>query len=158
MAVSLAFPSFYLQLLGSLIEDLGGDFNVCLALAGVNKVELDEPVFRPELQQIEQFIQTAIEQTQTPELGVLFGERLLVHTHGALGYAAMNAATLNEAITTVESFLRIRIAFMRLEVKDTNKLLLEADTALGGLERFFFEVVSMALKIEIGRASCRERV
>ncbi len=149
MTANIAFPGFYLQQLGILINDLGGDFIACLAEAGVTEEEIAQPIFHCELEQIERFIQTALKQTQTPELGMIFGERLLVHTHGALGYAAMNAATLNEAIITVESFLRIRIAFMRLEIEDGNKLLLKSDIALGELERFFFEVVCMALKIAL---------
>ncbi|MFY9180244.1 MAG: AraC family transcriptional regulator ligand-binding domain-containing protein [Venatoribacter sp.] len=149
MTAEIALSSFYLQQFGQLVDELGGDFAACVEAAGVSLAALDEPIFRGTWQQVEQFFGLALQQIQIPELGALFGERLLVHTHGALGYSVMNAATLSEALVMLESFIRIRIAFMHLQVANQNQLILRADIPLYKLERFFHEVVCMALKLAL---------
>lgn len=56
----------------------------------------------------EELIQDAIAVTEEPAFGLLVGERMLINSHGLLGYAAMNSATLRDAIRLVERYFQIR--------------------------------------------------
>src|SRR5699024_64090 len=111
MTASVALPSSYIQQLGEVVEDLGASFDTCMAEARFHGAALAGPMFRGTWPQFEALVHAATTATAKPELGLLLGERLLVHTHGVLGYAAMNAETLSEALQTLEQFIRVRVAF-----------------------------------------------
>ncbi len=147
MTASVALPSSYIQQLGELVEDLGASFDTCLAEAGLRADVLEEPMFRCAWPQFETLAQAVITATAKPELGLLLGERLLVHTHGVLGYAAMNAETLSEALQTLEQFIRVRVAFMQLAYDaDNAALVLSSDMPLGQAERLLMEAILLAIK------------
>jgi AraC-like DNA-binding protein len=149
MSVPVALPSIYLQQFSHLLNELGGDFTACLRVADLTPEMLNEPMVKGDWKQVERFFSCALQQVNVPELGALLGERLLVQTHGALGYSLMNAPTLSEAFGLLESFIRIRIGFMRLRVENQSRLILTADIKLATLERFFSEVVCMAVKLAL---------
>lgn len=147
MSISVALPSSYVQQLGELIDDLGANFAACLQAAGLHKSELEQPLFRCSWEKFEALLAAAVAATSKPELGLLLGERLLVHTHGVLGYATMNAATLHEALRTLEQFIRVRAAFMQLAYDACNaRLQLSSDIPLGQAERLLMEAILLALK------------
>jgi AraC-like DNA-binding protein len=56
----------------------------------------------------EQAVQDAIDATGEPAFGLLVGERMLINSHGMLGYAAMNCATLDDAIALIERYFLTR--------------------------------------------------
>jgi len=147
MKASVVLPSSYVQQFGELVEDLGGDFQACLAAAELTEKGFDAPLFRCEWSQFETLVSQAISLTGKPEIGLLLGERLLVHTHGVLGYAAMNAETLSDALQTLEQFIRVRVAFMQLAFDaQAAALVLSSDMPLGQAERMLMEAILLAIK------------
>lgn len=147
MTAAVALPSSYVQQLGELVDDLGADFSACLQVVGLQQSSLETPIFRCSLDVFVTLVSAAMEATNKPELGLLLGERLLVHTHGVLGYAAMNAETLSDAVKTLEQFIRVRVAFMQLAYdRESSSLVLSSDIPLGLAERFLLEAILMALK------------
>lgn len=144
---SVVLPSSYIQQLGELVDDLGASFEHCLSTANLDAALLGTPVFRCSWPQFETLINAALRTTAKPELGLLLGERLLVHTHGVLGYAAMNAETLSEALQTLEQFIRVRVAFMQLAFDvENSRLVLSSDMPLGAAERLLTEAILLAIK------------
>lgn len=149
MDITVVLPSFYVQQFGELVEDLGGDFKTCLASANLEPAVLKAPLAHFTLAECKQVALTACTQTQQPALGLLLGERLLVHTHGVLGYAALNASTLAEALAVLEQFIRVRVTVAQLSLQQTDnnaQLVLLSDAPLGLWERFLSEAVLMAVK------------
>ncbi|MYM21840.1 helix-turn-helix domain-containing protein [Duganella sp. FT135W] len=66
------------------------------------------------LGEFEQLVQDAITTTAEPAFGLLVGDRMQINSHGMLGYAAMNSATLREAIALMEQYLQIRTLLVRV--------------------------------------------
>ncbi len=60
----------------------------------------------------ENSLREAISMTREPAIGLLVGERLLVNTHGMLGYAAMSSVTIRQMLELFEHFIRLRIALI----------------------------------------------
>lgn len=50
--------------------------------------------------------------TGEPAFGLLLGERLLVNSHGVLGYAAANSQTLQQAIDVIEQYMLVRTSLL----------------------------------------------
>lgn len=147
MTVIAALPSSYIQQLGELVDDLGGDFETCLAVADISREALDVPLLELPLSRFITVISEALKQTRKPELGLLLGERLLVHTHGVLGYAAMNAETLRDALKILEQFIQVRVAFVHLAFNDDASCLsLTSNLPLGDADRLLMEAILLAIK------------
>jgi AraC-like DNA-binding protein len=66
------------------------------------------------LGEFEQLVQDAITATAEPAFGLLVGERMQINSHGMLGYAAMNSATLRDAIALMEQYVQIRTLLVRV--------------------------------------------
>lgn len=66
------------------------------------------------LDEFEQLVNDAITATAEPAFGLLVGERMQVNSHGMLGYAAVNSATLRDAIALMEQYLQIRTQLVRV--------------------------------------------
>lgn len=57
----------------------------------------------------------ALALTQEPAFGLLLGERLLVNSHGVLGYAAANSQTLQQAIDVIEQYMLVRTSLLAVK-------------------------------------------
>jgi AraC-like DNA-binding protein len=99
--------------------------------------------------EFEQLILDALEATQEPALGVLVGARLLVSSHGILGYAAMNSGTLGQAIHLLEAYFQIRtrlVAMRREAVGDEVRLVFDQTFPLGPIQRPVLEAITLTIK------------
>lgn len=149
MSLTIVLPSLYLQQLGELVDSLGGDFDRCLAAAGLQRSQLDTALLRLPWRAFQQLVEQSLSHSGRADLGLLLGERLPVQTHGVLGYAAMNATTLRDAIDLLVTFLRVRITLLALTPAphaDGLRLQLTAAVPLGATERFLAEAVLLAIK------------
>ncbi|MBA5638734.1 AraC family transcriptional regulator [Duganella sp. LX20W] len=61
-----------------------------------------------------QAIQDAIDATGDSAFGLLVGERMRINSHGMLGFAAMNCATLAEAIGVIEQYFLTRTRLVKV--------------------------------------------
>lgn len=92
-------------------------------------------------QQSHQLIQRVIEISGSPWLGLTFGERLNLMTHGALGQAVLSCNTLKQALELLLKYYRTRMIHARLE------LLYEGDLAVLSFD--FDEEYSEAYRFQI---------
>ena len=142
-------PVHYLRQIAEQVRTMGGDVAAWLAHAGLDERELSEgspavsePVFR-------ELVTNALEMTNEPALGLLVGERLVASSHGILGYAAMNSASLRQAIELFERYLKLRISLVTIThdvVEGDVRIRFLEEHPLGELERPVLEAVVLATK------------
>src|ERR1700755_2587353 len=84
--------------LADLVQELGGSSVGSLGSAGMERAALEARSALLGLAQMQTLVSQAIAQTRQPWIGVLLGLRMRVPAHGFLGFAAMNAATVREAL------------------------------------------------------------
>ena len=72
--------------------------------------ELDIPHLS--FQDFLRLMREALALTREPAFGLLLGERLLINSHGVLGYAAVNSQTLQQAIDLLEQYMLLRTSLL----------------------------------------------
>jgi AraC-like DNA-binding protein len=120
--------------LADLVGDLGGSSVRLLAEAGLERSQLEGSNAVLTLPQMQRLVAQAIAQTKQPWIGVLLGLRMRVPAHGFLGFAAMTAPTVREALDLVVRFAPIRSHVLRIsyEVKgDVCEVYLDEQADLG---------------------------
>lgn len=101
------------------------------------------------LDAFEQSIQDAIDATGEPAFGLLVGERMLINSHGMLGYAAMNSATLGEAIALVEQYFltRTRLVSVRQQTMGAEvRFIFDETLPLRKVRRPVLEAIVLTIK------------
>jgi AraC-like DNA-binding protein len=107
---------------------------------------LTDPTTRVPLRVCEAIVARAIELTGEPALGIALGMRMKVSSHGFLGFAAMTAATVREALELAARFATTRTSAIGLVLDVEGALAsvtIEERTPLDGIR----EVVVLALVI-----------
>jgi AraC-like DNA-binding protein len=112
-------PASHALDLADLVEDLGGSSVRLLASAGLERSQL-LPTSVLGLAQMKTLVSEAIAQTRQPWIGVLLGLRMRVPAHGFLGFAAMTAPTVREALDLVVRFAPIRSDVLRITYEVVN--------------------------------------
>ena len=136
---ALDLPGAYLR---DLIE-LSARWNVpAEALVQGLPVELDalhDPATRIPLPVAAEIIQRALRLTGEPALPLYVGWQMRLSSHGFLGFAAMTAGTVREAIELAVRFASTRTTALGLDLyveKDTASLVIEERSPLGPLREF----------------------
>ncbi len=114
---------------------------------------LAEPGARLSLAQLERLCERAILLTGEPGLGFYMGLQMRISTHGYLGFAAMTAETLREAIALAIRFAPTRTTALslRLHVEaDTASLIVDEQAQLGRSR----ELLIYALLIGLWQIAC----
>ncbi len=99
-------PSQYIAVLCELVEESAAGHDL-LQDSGLFAGDIRIPDRWIDQQIFEQAVARAYELTGNPALGLEFGERLNISSHTALGYAAMNSQTLQQAVTLFLRYYRI---------------------------------------------------
>ncbi len=107
-------PVYYLRQIANQIESTGADAKRWLAQSRLSEAQLENAALNVPFPVFRQLILDALAITQEPALGLLLGERLLVNTHGILGYAAMNSGTLRQALELFERFMPLRTSLLSM--------------------------------------------
>ncbi|MBV8605482.1 MAG: AraC family transcriptional regulator [Pelomonas sp.] len=145
----LAQPADYLRQMAEQLDDLGLDAGAWLARRGLSRAQLDEPGDALPLAVFGALVSDALALADEPALGLLVGQRLVVHTHGMLGFAAQHCATLRQVVALIEQYLSLRTPFVtvRHEVGGASVLLLlDERVPLGEIRRSVLEAIVLALK------------
>lgn len=120
-APEAAVHAAYLRLFLALLGERGLDAPRLARTAGFSPSDCASDVllaFTPTLRLIE----TAIEATGSPWLGLEFGNRMHVGSHGSVGFAALTAGSIGEALRTWVRFAPLRVRALRFlwyETADT---------------------------------------
>jgi AraC-like DNA-binding protein len=115
-----------------------------LAGTGLSLAMLDAPDLRLAASDAARVVRNALELTGDPGLGLEFGLRTTPNAHGYVGFAAMSAGTLREALDLGTRFVHLRQRDTGLRVSVQGEyLVLEAreNHELGGLRGFFLEAL-----------------
>ncbi|GLQ33094.1 AraC family transcriptional regulator [Litoribrevibacter albus] len=100
------------------------------------------------IEQSNRLIQKVIEVSGQPWMGLIFGERLNLMTHGALGQAVLSCNTLKQAIELLLKYYRTRLIHARLELlyeDDLAVLIFDFDQEFSPSYRFMIETVFVCL-------------
>lgn len=151
----------YAALLTDLLAERGIGVDALLHNTGIAPADLKSIDGRLSTRQYIALIRNARRLANDPALAFAFGLHLKLSTHGFLGFAAMSASTLGEALELAVKYCRTRFEFMRLlYYRQQGFGVLEIDEAvpmgeayLFMLEAFMtsFAVMSMNLLGEIPR-------
>jgi AraC-like DNA-binding protein len=109
----------YLRQIADLLADMDLDLDEWLRHAGLNEEALADMNQDISYEQFHQLISKAIQMTNEPALGLLVGERLHITSHGMVGFAAMNCATLRKAILLFEEYVQLRFSLISTRLEET---------------------------------------
>jgi hypothetical protein len=111
-------PVQYVRQIGDLLADMDIDLEQWLGGAGLNEAALDDANWNVTFEQFHRLIVEALRITNEPALGLLVGERLRITSHGMLGFAAMNCASLRQAILLFEDFVQLRFSLISAQLEE----------------------------------------
>lgn len=150
----------YADILRQLVRELGGDGEAVLAEAGVPPSLLAHPENLMTVDQFAALCRAALARCQTASLGLEFGRRLKFTTHGALSQAAISCDTLEEALTVLIKYFRIRFAYMNLSFSvDGEEAVIQLDLGHGYEDLYRFNVdVVMASLMDVNRLLFGDRL
>jgi AraC-like DNA-binding protein len=146
---STPLPIFYVRQVADQLLTMGVNVPVWLAHHGLTEADLANSSVTLTFATFRQLVQEAIQSCQDPALGLLVGQRLLVNTHGVLGYAALNSGSIRHFIELFERYTPVRtpmIHFSHQEQGDLLYLHLHESIPLGDMKRPVFEAVILGLK------------
>lgn len=132
-------PGAYLRDLVDLSTTFGVRADDLLAGLPLTLEQLDDPTTRVPLLVCEAAIQRAIALTRQPALAIHLGMRMRLSSHGFLGFAAMTAETVRDALELAVKYSAIRTSAIRLALVtegDTTQLVIEERIDLGTLREF----------------------
>lgn len=144
-------PVQYLRQIAEQLYSLGVTPDDWLARHGLNMTRLAEAGFQPDLPTFCRLLDDARDLSNEPALGLLIGARLVANTHGILGFAALQSATLRQALQLIQRYLALRTTLFELEqvadaATSSEHLRFNACFALGSSERTLQEAVMLAVK------------
>ena len=125
------------------VVDLVGRWNVTpeMLLSGlpISRADLAKPATRVPIQVCGELIARAHRLTNEPALAVYLGMQMRLSSHGFLGFAAMTAGTVREAIELAVRFASTRTTLLGLAFHveaGTASLVIEAPVTLGPFRQF----------------------
>ena len=142
-------PMQYIRQIAEQVGDMGADRQGWLEAHALHEAQLDQASYVAPYPCFQRLIEDALQVTGEPAFGLLLGERLVVNTHGILGYAAMNSATLRQAVQLVERYIGLRTSLVSIShaVHDgQDRILFAEPRPLDGIRQPVLEAVLLAIK------------
>lgn len=146
---NFTLPVQYVRQIADQVARMGADLPTWFKQSGLTAVQPGDGVQTLSFAAFERLVQEAIELTQEPAFGLLVGERLMVNSHGILGFAAMNSGTIRQVIDLMGSYFQIRTTLLspRYEVvADELRLIFDEPVPLGAIRRPVLEAVVLTIK------------
>ena len=92
--LNFVLPVQYLRQIAELVRVFGVNPEDWLARSQLTLSQINEASFQPSFDVFRQLTEDALILTDEPALGLLLGERLVINTHGILGFAAQQSESL----------------------------------------------------------------
>lgn len=149
----VAVPAVQALHLAELVRRWGVSTATLLRGSGLEERELIDPSKRLDVSVLVPLVERARALTGEPGLGVYFGLRMQAASHGFLGFAAMTASTIGEALELVTRFAPMLTAAFTLSLTQeghTAALALDEEVDLGPAR----DAILLALTIGIWRIGC----
>jgi AraC-like DNA-binding protein len=159
----VTLPARYIQYIAEPIRRMGGDVGGWLVESGLSEKQLEDPTLSIAYPSFERLVLGAQERTGEAALGLFVGERLLVNTHGILGYAAMSSGTIRQAIELFARYTRLRFSLITIQHEERAgeaRILFSEEHPLGEVRRPVLEAVMLSIKNvmdAISLGACRVR-
>lgn len=136
---TFAIPTTYLADLVRVVERYGVSRELLLEGACQAPEALEDPNARVGLPEVAVLVERAIGLTGDPALAISMGLQMQVSSHGYLGFAAMTARTVREALELAVRFapLRFPALSLRLEIDDERAAVVLEERASFGTAREF---------------------
>jgi AraC-like DNA-binding protein len=144
-----ALPVQYIRRIADQVGRMGAALPPSFMRHKWNEIAVDDTVHNLSFDEFQQLVLDAMEVTQEPAFGLLVGERLLVNSHGILGYAAMNSGTVGQVIELLEQYIQIRTRLVstRHEVAgDELRFIFDEAIPLGAVQRPVLEAIMLTIK------------
>ncbi|MBW3163632.1 AraC family transcriptional regulator [Ferrimonas balearica] len=157
----VTLPNFYLHQVTELVGSYQVDTVSWLASLGLTPFEPDDEPTSLSWRTFQQLLHDARQLTGEPSFGLMVGKRLLVNTHGMLGYAAINSGTIVEAVQIFERFLPLRtdlVQFSHHWVDDALCIRITESRPLESIGRPVMEAAVMSLKNVLDYLSLNHKV
>lgn len=144
----ITLPAFYIRQIAEQMRTRGVDVAAWLERSGLKEEQLRDDCPQIAMRVFRHLLEDGLALTE-PSMGLLVGERLLVNSHGMLGYAAMNAGTVRQAMELVEAYLSVRISLVSVQHDirgDQVRFLFRETEPLGSIQQPVLEAVMLAIK------------
>lgn len=154
MRDTTALPASYVLQIADLLVPTGVPAETLFQAAGVTRAELAAPNARVSLTVANDMLKRAIALSNQPALGVLAGLQMKISHHGYIGFAAMTAKNIGEALRIAERFAPLRSTAVDLQLMvegDAAALTLVFDTELEPLRQTALLAVCVGL-VQMGGA------
>lgn len=125
------FPASYVAILSEMLKDYGHPTVPMLATVGLSNEYLDQPDASISDQQLRQLLQVAARISADPALGLHFGRRLTLTSHGVLGYALMSCNDLMSALDLLMKYYRLLMSSAMLTLEQDDEYILIEHKNLG---------------------------
>ncbi len=139
--------------LAELVQRWGVSRAALLGDLGVSERELADPSTKLPVRELVPLVERARRLTGEPGLGIYFGVRMQVVSHGYLGFAAMTAGTVGEAIELAVRFAPLLTNAVSLSVRRGARsvaVVVEEEAPLGPAR----DAVLLAILVGIWRIGC----
>ncbi len=111
----ISLPAYYLHQLVDTLSVLDVDTAAWLQDHHLQVTQFGEGFVDFAFDDFRHLLEDAVQRSQEPGLGLLVGASLQAHTHGILGYAAMNSTHLLQGLELLERFISLRTDLVRIE-------------------------------------------
>jgi AraC-like DNA-binding protein len=145
----ITLPIYYLRQIADQLMAMGVDVNAWLQRHELTEADLIDSQVRLRFNVFRDLVEDAIAVSCEPALGLLVGQRLLLNTHGVLGFAAMNSGSIRQFIELFERYTPVRtpmVYFTHQEQEDLLLLQLHESIPLDQIQRPVFEAIILGLK------------
>ncbi|TNF68650.1 MAG: AraC family transcriptional regulator [Gammaproteobacteria bacterium] len=146
---NISLPSYCIRQIITIISEHHKHLNTWINKKFMNEKHLNDPVISLAWSDFYQLLKQAKKLLNNPSIGLMVGDRLLTNTHGILGFAMMNSASLRQSINLLENFLPLRTNLISIKQQSQGGYLLiqiNENHPLDDVKEIIIEAVALALK------------
>lgn len=139
----------YLRQIAEQLSAMGADVPSWLQRSGLSEAQLSESSFKLDFSSFCRLIEDALATTGEAALGLLVGERLVVNSHGIVGFAALQSGSARQAIQLLERYFGVRTSLVAISLREDGELahiVFTPNYPLGSIQRPVLEAVVLAIK------------
>ena len=118
---TLSLQAPYLRQIADQLRTMGADVPAWLTRHGLNEARLNDGTIDMPMAQFQALVMDGIEVTGEPAMGLLVGERLLVNSHGMLGFAAAASHTIRVAVQLFETYVHLRTSMISVQLLEVGE-------------------------------------
>lgn len=146
---NVTLPNHYILQIIDIVENAGIRTQTWLQHLGIKPEEEEESLVTMPWSAFRRFLLDAGQFTNDKALGLMIGERLLINTHGVLGYAAMSSGTTRQIIELLEQYLVLRTDLLTMETTSQGDVLqvrFDENRPLEDIRRPVTEAIVLAIR------------